>query len=495
MRNREIDWYLTRRCRALNAAPLVHSGADYVLCWLQQTLRADNNPVIDAALAFGRLSGKPVVVYHGLGQHYPHASDRLHHFILEASQSLEQGLDRRQIRFVRYVETQDNVIPGLLYQLAARASVVVVDDQAAFVGRWQAARVAKRLDRLVVAVDGMRLIPENALRSHLRATVQFRLRHTQLRERWLAEPHDLDTEHPVYAGELPVDSTPIEQHGEHCLSSLINRCQIDHSVPPVSYYTGNRDSALSHMIWALGNQVPGYSSGRNNPAQLSTSHLSPYLHFGILWPGDIAPRVLDSDASSQDQWKFLDELLTWREYFHHTAFHADDPTCYDNLPSHARQTLQTHTNDKREHLYTLDELIHSQTHDEVWNVAQQQFLLDGWMHNNLRMYWAKKLIAWTPSPQIAWQTACYLNDRFSLDGRDPATYGNMTWCFGSGRPVTEVDVYGTVARKSNNAIRARTGVIEWLAQEQKRATYRVAVPQTITVESKPQASGKTAATD
>lgn len=489
MHKRDIDWYLTRRCRALNAEALRHTGVDYVLCWLQQTLRADSNPVIDAALAFGRLTAKPVVVYHGLGQHYPHASDRLHQFILEASQSLEAGLDRRQIRFLRYVETQDNVIPGLLYQLAARASVVVVDDQAAFVGRWQAERVAKRLDRLVVAVDGMRLIPEGALKSELRATVQFRDRHTQLRERWLTEPHDLKTDHSLYSGELPVASTPLERHCGQSISTLIERCQIDHSVPPVSWCTGNRDTALTHLSWALSGQIPGYSANRNNPAQRSTSYLSPYLHFGVLWPGDIAPLVLESDASSQDQWKYLDELLTWREYFHHKACHASDPTSYDNLPSHARQTLQAHAGDTREHLYSLDELIHSQTHDEVWNVAQQQFLLDGWMHNNLRMYWSKKLLAWTPSPQAAWQTACYLNDRLSLDGRDPATYGNLAWCFGSARPAEEVSVYGTVARKSDRVIRARPGVLQWLASEQRRETYRVSVPHAIEPETKPQASG------
>ena len=44
------------------------------------------------------------------------------------------------------------------------------------------------------------------------------------------------------------------------------------------------------------------------------------------------------------------------------------------------------------------------------------------MHGFLRMYWAKKVLEWTPSPEEALATAIYLNDRFSLDGRDPNGY-------------------------------------------------------------------------
>ena len=44
------------------------------------------------------------------------------------------------------------------------------------------------------------------------------------------------------------------------------------------------------------------------------------------------------------------------------------------------------------------------------------------MHGFLRMYWAKKILEWTPSPEEALKEALYLNDRFNLDGRDPNGY-------------------------------------------------------------------------
>ena len=36
----------------------------------------------------------------------------------------------------------------------------------------------------------------------------------------------------------------------------------------------------------------------------------------------------------------------------------------------------------------------------------------GWMHNYMRMYWAKKILEWSPSPAEAYQTAVYLNDKY-----------------------------------------------------------------------------------
>ena len=79
-------------------------------------------------------------------------------------------------------------------------------------------------------------------------------------------------------------------------------------------------------------------------------------------------------------------------------------------------------------------MVHGETRDETWNACQKQYLIDGWMHNNLRMYWAKRIIAMTPDPRTGWATACYLNDRLSLDGRDPSTYGNLAWACGDAAP-------------------------------------------------------------
>lgn len=78
--------------------------------------------------------------------------------------------------------------------------------------------------------------------------------------------------------------------------------------------------------------------------------------------------------------------------------------------------------DKRTHVYSRSELEESKTHDDLWNSAQIQMVKDGKMHGFLRMYWAKKILEWTASPEEALATAIYLNDKYSMDGRDPSGY-------------------------------------------------------------------------
>lgn len=75
--------------------------------------------------------------------------------------------------------------------------------------------------------------------------------------------------------------------------------------------------------------------------------------------------------------------------------------------------------DKRTHIYSRSELEESKTYDDLWNSAQIQLVKEGKMHGFLRMYWAKKILEWTTSPEEALAIAIYLNDRYSMDGRDP----------------------------------------------------------------------------
>ena len=63
----------------------------------------------------------------------------------------------------------------------------------------------------------------------------------------------------------------------------------------------------------------------------------------------------------------------------------------------------------------------------MWNVAQKQIILTGWMHNSLRMYWAKKILEWSSSVVVAFSACLWLNDRYELDGRDPNGCAGIAW--------------------------------------------------------------------
>ena len=93
----------------------------------------------------------------------------------------------------------------------------------------------------------------------------------------------------------------------------------------------------------------------------------------------------------------------------------------------ARQTLNDHKNDERPALYNKYELEYAVTYDPLWNASQLQMIHQGKMHGFLRMYWCKKILEWTTSPQEAIEIAIYLNDKYSLDGRDPNGYAGILW--------------------------------------------------------------------
>ncbi|WP_254606385.1 deoxyribodipyrimidine photo-lyase, partial [Sphingomonas bacterium] len=150
-------WREAPRARRLNDRAVGEGG--YVLCWLQQALRADDNPVVDAAIRLGNALGLPVLVYHGVREDYPYASDRLHRFILGASRDLKRDADARGLACVQYVDRADKREKGLVHRLGAGAAAIVVDDQSVFVARAQAASVAARASVAVFAVEAACLVP------------------------------------------------------------------------------------------------------------------------------------------------------------------------------------------------------------------------------------------------------------------------------------------------------------------------------------------------
>ena len=478
------------RTRRLTDRRIVSRGRDYVLCWIQQALRAEDNPVVDAAIALGNDRGLPVVVVHTLENRYPHASARLHRFILEASQSLGPGLRARGLRVERWVRPADPDAPStvdVVARLAERAAAVVLGDVPTFVTHDYAKRLAAALPRAVLAVDACTLVPMNAFPERLGSTKAFRAAHTPLRAEHLAVDTTRAPEHGPFEGDLDLsgglDLAGFENLDADGLDALIAQTGVDPSLPPAPDFRGHREAALARLRHAVRTVVPRYKWTRNNPALPdSTSQLSPWMHFGVVSPREV---VLEVDAAIERgdvpraaRWKFLDETLTWREVNLHRARFVPDAAAYETVPGWARRTLAEHAGDPRPAIYPLDALVHGETDDEVWNAAQKQFLYEGWMHNNLRMYWVKQILKWRPTPEDAWATAVYLNDRLSLDGRDAATYGGIRWGFGeSKRASSEAAVYGWVPRKTSGALRRRDGVPAWLAEQAARAPYRISVPE------------------
>ena len=470
------NWRDRPRVRQLNEAPVRNTGR-YVLCWLQQALRARDNPVIDASVLLGNELGLPVLVYHGLREDYPYASDRLHRFILGASRDVAIGCERRGLACVQYVDRADKREKGLVYRLAADAAAVMLEDQPAFVAQWQAERVAARSHTAVFAVNAACLVPPAALDQGIGTTSAFRRRHEAAREAWWFWSDEEPTA-GRYDGPLPYEPDRLTGLSDAGLDALVASLAIDHALPPSAMLPGSRGEVLTRLRRLTEEVLPAYADARNDASRPEgASTLSPYLHFGVVGPREVMAAIKAGDVAEEQRQKFADELLTWREWFHYKARAMRVPESYARVPNWARGQLERHADDPRPELETLGALVQGETRDETWNACQRQYLIDGWMHNNLRMYWAKRIIAMTPDPRTGWATACYLNDRLSLDGRDPSTYGNLAWAWGDAAPgYRDNPVYGLVQTRTDRSIRQRPGGPEWLANAAARPAPRLEVP-------------------
>jgi deoxyribodipyrimidine photo-lyase len=149
----------------------------------------------------------------------------------------------------------------------------------------------------------------------------------------------------------------------------------------------------------------------------------------------------------------LNQLITWRELAVNLV--RFDPN-YDNFECAepwAHRTLASHAKDNRPVLYSERQMEHAETHDSLWNAAQMQMVNTGWMHNYVRMYWAKKILHWSPSPAEAYQIAVRLNDKYQLDGRDPNGYTGIAWSIVGkfDRPWFERPIFGQIRYMSGES--------------------------------------------
>jgi deoxyribodipyrimidine photo-lyase len=159
--------------------------------------------------------------------------------------------------------------------------------------------------------------------------------------------------------------------------------------------------------------------------------MSPYFNFGYI---SVQAAILRVKAAAKENSipsdavkSFVEEAVVRRELSDNFCFYNP---LYDSLKgasSWAQESLQAHASDKRDYVYSLKDLAQSNTHDDLWNAAQRQLVLEGGQHGFLRMYWCKKVLEWTESPEQALDFGQKLNDRYALDGNDPNGYVGVGW--------------------------------------------------------------------
>jgi len=228
-------------------------------------------------------------------------------------------------------------------------------------------------------------------------------------------------------------------------AELLSRLPVDRSVPVVTAIVPGESAAHRALAAFLDEYLEGYATDRNDPNRNGQSGLSPYLHFGHLAPQRVALAVA-AGGTSEAREAFLEELVVRRELSDNFCWYNDRYDRVEGFPDWAKKTLDRHRGNPREYRYSREALERAETHDPLWNAAQKEMVITGKMHGYLRMYWAKKILEWSGSPEEALATALHLNDRYELDGRDPNGYAGIAWSIGGvhDRPWGERPVFGMI---------------------------------------------------
>jgi len=173
-----------------------------------------------------------------------------------------------------------------------------------------------------------------------------------------------------------------------------------------------------------------------------------------------------SSVSQESKDAFLEELIIRKELSDNFCFYNEHYDSFSGFPDWAKKTLDDHRKDAREYIYSLEDLESSRTHDDLWNAAQMEMVKTGKMHGYMRMYWAKKILEWTETPEDALRIAIYLNDKYELDGRDPNGYVGIAWSIGGvhDRAWKERPVFGKVRYMSYNGCKSKFDVEGYIAK-------------------------------
>lgn len=458
------------RIRVRNERDLSPRG-DFILYWMISQRRLRSNFALQRAVEWARALDKPLVLFEALRVGYPHASDRLHRFVLDGMADHRRALAASRALYYPYVEPTPGADKGLLHALAERACVVVTDDFPTFFLPRMVEKVAPTLPVRLDQVDSTCLVPLADAPRVFGTAHSFRT--------WLAKNldtllHQWPEQDPLAA--LPARSRPRlpakllarwPMAGEALLAGdpeSLARLPIDHAVP-VSPIPGGPRAAHARLKRFIGEKLADYDQARSDPAVDGSSRLSPYLHFGHLSVHEIVEALMRAEGTTRTKLRlpekprrralfglspaaetFLDELITWRELGYIHCAKRDDHARYESLPEWSRRTLEKHAKDPRPHLYARAELEEGRTYDPYFNAAARQLRAEGWFHNQARMIWGKRILEWSESPRLALETMAAIMNRWSLDGRDPNSVTGYGWTLGRyDRPQgPERKVYGTV---------------------------------------------------
>lgn len=388
-----------------------------VVYWMQRAQRGLDNPALDIAIAAANELRQPLAVFFGLHPGYPHGNLRHYTFLTDGLKETAEQIEARGAAFIFRPYPRHNLIQ---FCDEVKASLVIGDENPLREPAGWRQSAATKLRVPFWTVDADVIVPTKFFPKEEYAARTLRPKLHKLLPAFLQPLANPQAEIRWPEAQRPV-SEPIDP------AQALARLPLDRSTQPVRNFIGGTSDGLRRLQRFIRERLTSYDTDRNLPPLDGTSELSAHLHFGHISPLTIALAVKEAGVTQTAKDVYLEELIVRRELA--INFVARNQH-YDSLPCAepwALKTLAEERRTEREYIYSETQLEQAATHDELWNAAQMEMVVTGRMHNYMRMYWAKKILEWTATPEEAFAIAVRLNDRYEMDGRDPNGYAGVAW--------------------------------------------------------------------
>ncbi len=395
----------------------------------------------------------PLIVVFCLVPEFLGATYRQYIFMIKGLQEVKEKLAQKNIPFFLLTGYPGEKIPDFVNKY--KVAILITDFNPLLIKKTWEDAVTKKINIPFYQVDAHNIVPCWIASSKQEFSARtFRTKINKMSSEFLTDYPSLKKHDIIWQGKTETINW------EKAFKSL----NIDRSVLEVDWIKPGERAARTQLNDFIKNQLSHYYKSRNNPTLNGQSNLSPYIHFGHISAQRIALEIIDVDTDKRSKDAFLEELIVRKELADNYCFYNMNYDNFEGLPEWAKKTLNEHRADRRRYIYSIEQFEHAKTHDDLWNAAQLEMVKRGKMHGYMRMYWAKKILEWSESPEMAFKIAIYLNDKYELDGRDPKGYTGIAWSIGGlhDRAWNERPIFGKVRYMSYNGCKSKFNIKKYI---------------------------------